>query len=741
MNPPNTPQNTLSSQQDDDDIDLLGILDVLLDARWLILAIAGVVFVVAGAYAFFSRPVYQANTLIQVEQNQNSTNSALSEMAVLLDVQSPATAEMEILRSRLVVGQAVDELQLYVRASPKYLPVVGAWLSKRANGLSDPGIFGFGGYVSGRESIKLKQLDVPAALAGQQLTLVSTENGYELRDPDGTALVQGTVGAPVEFALGDDQGRIWVEELDAKPGAHFHLTRTSRLRQINRLQGSLGISERGKQSGMIAVTFQGTDPVATASVLNAVGAAYVRQNIERKAAEADKTLTFLDGFLPELKKQMEDSENSYTRFRDQHGTFNLGAEGKASLDAAVDLQLKLLELQQKRRELAPQFTAAHPSIKVIDQQIAAINKELETLSNNVQKMPDLEQQLLSLMRNVTVNSEMYVNLLNSAQQLRLVKEGKVGNVRIVDPAVAPEQPIKPKRPLVLALGLMMGLMLGMGAALLRNWLRPGIKDPSEIESALGMHVFATVPHSAPQIRLHQLVSKRVPGNHVLAKMTPQDPAIESLRSLRTALQFAMLDAPNNIVLFTGPTPGIGKSFVSANFAAVLGSSNKRVLLVDADLRKGYLNQYFGLERSNGLSELISRKRTLEEVLHKNVMPHVDLLTTGVLPPNPAELLLSPSAVQVIKELSTQYDLILLDTTPVLAVSDAMALAPHAGTVFLLARAQVSTLGEIEESTKRLLQAGAKVKGVIFNDLVATNRRYGSKYGHYRYTNYEYGATE
>lgn len=727
------------SSQDNDDIDLLGILDVLLDAKWLIFGVTLLGLFVAGTYALLTQPVYQANTLIQVEQTQNPANSALGEMAVLFDATSPSSAEMEILGSRLVVGQAVDELQLYVRASPDYLPFIGTWLAKRARGLSNPGIFGFGGYVSGTETIKLKALDVPPKMEGKELTLVATDTGYELLDADDKALAQGTVGSPVSFDVNGASGRIEVSELKAKPGAHFKLMRTSRLRQVAGLQSQLNVSEKGKQSGIIIATLEGTNPARTTHILNAVGSAYVRQNIERKAAEAEKTLNFLDAFLPELRKQMETSEDKYTKFRDQHGTFDLGAEGHASLSSSVSLQVKQLELQQRRRELAPQFTAAHPTIKVIDQQIAAINKELDTLAKNVQKMPDLEQQLLSLMRNVKVNSEMYVNLLNSGQQLRLVKEGKVGNVRIVDAAVVPESPVKPKRPLVLAIGLMLGLILGIAIAFLRNMLNPGIKDPGEIESKLGMHVFATIPHSVPQARLHTAASNRALGNHVLAQTFPQDPAVESLRSLRTVLQFAMLDATNNIVLFTGPTPSIGKSFTSVNFAAVLGAADKRVLLIDADLRKGYINQYFGLERGNGFSELISGDKVLEQVLHKDVMPNVDVITSGVLPPNPAELLLSSAAVETIKELSAQYDLILLDSTPVLAVSDALALAPHAGTVFLLARAEITTLGELEESTKRLRQTGAQVKGVIFNDLIATNRRYGYKYGSYRYTNYEYGA--
>ena len=733
-NPP-----SLAQHNDNDDIDFMAILDSILDAKWLIGIITAVCLLLAIAYAMFSTPIYQSNTLIQVEQNQSGANPAMGELAVLFDSGSSIGAEMEILRSRLVVGETVDRLQLNNSASPDYIPIIGRWLAKRASGLSEPGIFGFGGYVSGTESIRLSQLDVPPALQGMELKLVATETGYDLYTANNELLVSGPTGQTHEFLFNGAPGRVNIAELSGKPGARFTLVSTSRQNKISSLQSQLNIAEKGKQSGMLTVTLEGANPVLTTSILNTLGTVFVNQNVQRKAAEAEKSLSFLDAFLPELRKQMQESEDEYTKFRDSKSTYDLGAEGKASLDTSVNLQLKLLELQQKRRELLPQFKPAHPTIKAIDQQIAALNKEIEKLTANVQKLPELEQQLLGLTRNVKVNSEMYVNLLNSAQQLRLVKEGKVGNVRVIDEAVVPSSPIKPKRSLVLAIGLALGLMLGVAVAVIRAMLHPGIKEPNEIESHLGMHVFATIPRSPQQIAQIQQVTDKTPGNHVLAYVAPQDPAVESLRSLRTALQFAMLEAVNNIVLITGPTPKIGKSFTSVNFAAVLGAANKKVLLIDADLRKGYINQYFGKPRNNGLSEFISGSITIEQAINKNVLPNVDFMSTGVLPPNPSELLLSAQAIEKINQLSKYYDLILIDSAPVLAVSDAMALAPHVGATFLLARANETTLGELEESAKRLRQAGGQVNGVIFNDMVAKNRRYGSKYGYYKYSNYEYGS--
>jgi tyrosine-protein kinase Etk/Wzc len=387
-------------------------------------------------------------------------------------------------------------------------------------------------------------------------------------------------------------------------------------------------------------------------------------------------------------------------------------------------------------------------MQALDSSIRDIQSQLRGMEGKAKTLPGIEQDLLRLTRDVKVDNELYTNLLNSFQQLRLVKEGKVGNVRIVDVAVIPERPVKPQRGLVLALSGVLGLLAGLGLAFVRNSLRPGIKNAEELEHSLGLHVFATVPLSAAQAQLDADAQGKKPGTHLLAAIKPNEAAIESLRSLRTALQFAMLDAPNNIVLFTGPTPGIGKSFTSANFAAVLAAAGKRVVLIDADMRKGHIHQFFGLERGVGLSELIAGTQPMAKALRTSVAPGLDFVSTGTMPPNPAELLMSASAQDLLKTLSAQYDVVLIDTPPVLAVSDTAILAPQAGTTFMVVRADVSSLGEVQESTKRLQQSGVTVKGVIFNGLDISKRRYGYGYGYgygykykrygYRYQSYNYG---
>lgn len=257
---------------------------------------------------------------------------------------------------------------------------------------------------------------------------------------------------------------------------------------------------------------------------------------------------------------------------------------------------------------------------------------------------------------------------------------------------------------------------------------------------LGLNVYSTVPVSEAQEMMARRVGSKQAGLHVLAHAAPDDPAVESLRSLRTALQFAMLEARNNCVLITGATPGVGKSFISANFAAVLASAGKRVLLVDADLRKGHLNQYFGVDRKGGLSELTTGTVSLDAAIRRQLLPNLDFIPTGVLPPNPAELVVSSSFSSLLQSLYNKYDLILIDSAPVLVAADTSSVSLQAGTVLLVARAEQTQLGELHESARRLAHTGKTVSGVIFNALDVSRRhygRYGYRYGAYQYRQYAY----
>ena len=728
----------------DDEIHLSEYFDILIDRKWLVMSVAAIVLGLGVAYAVFSTPVYQSNLLIQVEDSAPDAKGFLGDATSLFDVKTPAIGEIQIIRSRMVLGPTVDNILLSTDAQPKFIPVVGTWLAKRSVGLSEPGFFGMGGFVSGTERIDIKRFDVPASMEdGPEFTVTALANGqYTLAHESLATPLTGTVDTLLSFENDGGTIALFISRLDGKPGAQFTIHRASQLVTIEQLQKRLVLAEQGKQSNVINVSLEDSDRFRLSRTLNELGKQYVRQIVERKAAEAEKTLNFLDRQLPEFRKQLEASEAAYTKFRNKNGTVALDEEAKLVLAQTVELQTKLLETQQRRRELAARYTDINPRMETIDAQVGAINRQIGAINSRVGTMPTLQQDAFRLERDVRVNSELYKSLLNSSLQLRLVKEGKIGNVRLLDKAVESKLPVKPQKPLIVALALVLGLLAGTAAAIIRSFYSGGIRSPQEIETHTGLHVYSSVPFTAEQDLLEKRIASKTKGIQLLAHSYPENPAIESLRSLRLAIQFATLDSGNNRVLVTGATPSVGKSFLSSNFAAIMAGAGKRVLLIDADLRRGHIHQQFGVERLVGLSDVVAGLLTPEQAIRPQILPNLDLLTTGKLPPNPADMMMSDSMARVLETLGTQYDYVIIDTPPVLVAADAAAVAPLVGAVLLIARSAVTQLGELNESAKRLTRAGSQVSGVLFNAMDMTQRHYGAggyKYGGYRYKQYSYGT--
>lgn len=725
----------------DNPVDLTAYLDILVRYRWTFLSIVLTGLVIGLVYAMVAKPVYRADILVQVEE-PNPTSGATkmaASVSPVFDVKPAAAAEIELLRSRMVVGKAVDSLQLNLMASPRYFPVIGSAVAGFNRELSKPGLFGMGGFAWGSESITVARLEVPQAMDGRKILITALgDHKYRLSFASDDARGEGVLGAPLTVATASGSVTIQIDQLEGRPGAEFNVVHLPRAAAIADLQDRLQITEKGKQSGVIGVALEGGSPAMTAAILNEIGTEYVDQNVRRKAAEAEKSLAFLETQLPELKQQVETAETRYNAMRNQRGTIDLSEESKLILSQSVAIQTKLQELRQKRTELIARFTGNHPTIEILDNQIGNLQAQLNGVTGRIQKLPDVEQNVLRLMRDVKVSTEMYQSLLNDVQQLKLVRASKVGTARLVDAADVPLKPVRPNRLLIGVGSLALGIVAGLAAVVLRRVLDGGVTDADEIEQHTGMTVYATIPFSVQQARLH---SDGKSGGDLLAQRIPDDPAIESLRSFRTALQFALANTDSNVVMITGPAPDVGKSFICANFAAVAASAGRRVVLIDADLRRGSLNHRFGTKRTPGLTEYLTGA-PLDQVLQRDVVPGVDFIATGSEPPLAADLLQNPAMDSLLEVLKRRYDMVLLDTPPVLAASDAAILAGKSGAVFMVARADRSTTGELKAAQRAIHQAGNQIKGVLFNGLQVDGRWYRAHYrfGKYRYIN-QYSADQ
>jgi tyrosine-protein kinase Etk/Wzc len=281
----------------------------------------------------------------------------------------------------------------------------------------------------------------------------------------------------------------------------------------------------------------------------------------------------------------------------------------------------------------------------------------------------------------------------------------------------------------------LGLALGVAGIFVRKALGHGAEDEAEIEESTGLRVFVTVPHSHAQSKIGRAARRKGGASPLLASVSGNDLALECLRSLRTRLQVAFTGAPNRLVALTSPGPSAGKSFISANLASALATFGWRTLLVDADLRRGRLHQHFGQGRKPGLSELLRREATLEECVFSSGVEGFDVLPSGSIPTNPADLLGSTALGEVLTDALTRYAVVIVDTPPALVVTDAVLLGRLAGVNLMVVRAGQSSVREINLTAKLLEQGGVHVDGVVLNDVHVTGGRHG-RYGRYR--NYEYG---
>ncbi|SUP56577.1 Tyrosine-protein kinase wzc [Vibrio vulnificus] len=717
-----TPQNRSSVDNSSDEIDLGKLLGILLDAKWIIL-VTTFFFAVGGvAVALLSTPIYKADALIQIEQKSSGGISSLvGDMGELFSQESSATTEIEIIKSRMILGDTVDKFNLTTVAEPKYLPVIGKGLARIAGKVNQ---------------IEISRYTVPEYAQEMKHTLVvldAEKKTYQLVRGDEQVVLKGVAG---ELAKNDGY-ELFVTELRSHNDQEFAIGQRSRLEAIEWLKQNLAISERGKQTGILQLSFEGENRKQIGELLNHISQTYFLQNVERNSAEAEKSLTFLKGHLPDIKTSLTTAEDTLNRFRQDNESIDLGLEAKSTLDVMVKLEAQLNELTFKESEISQRFTKDHPAYRSLLDKRETLLKERERLNQQVQKLPKTQREVLRMTRDVEVNQQIYIQLLNKVQELSIIKAGTVGNVRILDEAQSYAKPVKPKKPLIVVLATLLGGMLSVALVLVKAALHRGVENPDEIEQ-IGLSVYASVPKSNLQLELANKLArkKRNTDLTLLAESNPADLSIEALRGLRTSLHFAMMEAKNNVLMISGPAPGIGKSFVSTNFAAVAAKTGQKVLLIDADMRKGYLQQCFGLNWENGLSDLLSGKVTRDVAVQSAKVENLDIITRGQVPPNPSELLMHPRFKELVDWASEHYDLVIIDTPPVLAVTDPSIVGAIAGTTLMVARFGQNTVKEIDVARSRFEQAGIEVKGVILN---AIEKKASSSYG-YGYYNYSYGES-
>lgn len=712
-----------ASETASDEIDLGRLLGTLLDNRWLIIGVTAVFAIVGILYATLATPIYKADALIQVEQN--SGNKLLSDISSMLpDAKPQSAAEIELIKSRMVIGKTIRDLSLDTVVEQKYFPLFGKGLARVMN--EKPG------------EIAVSRLEVPDSWQDEKIELtVLSPTSYQVEAGD-IVNFTGTVGK----LESNNSLTLLVSDIAAPEGTVFRLKKLNELTAIKDLLDNFTVADTGKDTGVLQLSLEGEDPANISKILNSISQNYLQQNVERKSEEAGKSLEFLKEQLPNVRNSLNEAENKLNQYRQQNESVDLSLEAKSVLDTMVSVETQLNESIFREAEISKLYTKEHPAYRALLEKRKTLEQERDKLNKRVSGMPATQQEILRLTRDVQAGQEVYMQLLNKQQELSINKASTVGNVRIIDSAATQIKPVKPKKPLIVLLSLILGGVLSTAFVILKTMLHKGIESPEQLEE-LGINVYASVPLSEWQQKKDRELFTRNKGkkvntraNELLATGNPTDLAIEAIRSLRTSLHFAMMEAKNNVLMISGASPEIGKTFVSANLGAVIAQAGQKVLIVDCDMRKGYAHELMGTDSANGLSDVLSGLTVADKAARKTSVENMDFIPRGQIPPNPSELLMHSHFSDFLDWASQHYDIVLLDTPPILAVTDAAIISRHAGTSLLVARFEMNTIKEIEVSIRRFEQNGAEIKGIILNAIVKRAASYYG-YGSYHYYTYDY----
>lgn len=719
-----------------DEIDFGYLFGILLDNKWLIVITALLALGLGALYGMFATPIYKGDTLLQLEKKSSGV-PGLSELNNIFAEEASAAAEIEILRSRMVLGEVIEQLKMNIRVFPDRPAYIGRFMGPDPAPAFVPKPL-FAGYRDSETFVTVTNFMVPERLEGRAFTLLE-ENGKPALYMGNDLVATGPVGETLKSEDGSIKLVLNEWQLGNEP---LKLVKLTEVAAVNGLRGALAIREVGK-TGMLSLTMTGPSKERIKATLDAISEAYLLQNVERRSAEAENSLEFLGEQLPKIKEKLTEFEEKLNAYRLESESVDLSLETQSVLQQSVDIEAKINELKAKEGELATRFTKEHPAYQSLLRQKASLTEEKRSLDKQIKSLPETQQEILRLMRDVEVTQQIYIGLLNKTQELRILKAGTVGSVRIIDKALVQPGPIKPKKAVIALIAGFLGAIGSAGIVLMLALLKKGIESPEKLEEQ-GVSVYATIPLSEKQVKanratdMKQRRSRRLKEGAtpipLLAQDDPTDLAIEALRSLRTSLHFAMMDADNKILMITGPSPTVGKSFVSANLGAVLAQTGQRVLLIDADMRKGHLHRYFQSDNKVGLSAYLAGQSSKDDIIQSSVIANLDFIARGKAPPNPSELLMHERFKSLMGSLSDEYDLILVDTPPILAVTDAAIVGQLAGSSLLVTRFGLNSVKEVDAALTRFAQNKVEIKGAILNCM---ERRATNEYGYYAY---EYGKS-
>lgn len=747
----------------DDTIHLLDYVNVLIRRRVTFFGVAFLVFVAAALYTFLMKPVYEAVATLHVKEEKGKL-SLLEDLA--LSRPNTIDAEIQILKSRTNAEKVVKRLHLNLQTS----------LEK------------------GEPTFRLLEL-TPSPDASAYVIRLTESSAYSVADEYGNVIGKGKSGELVQ----EKDITLLLDGLQGAAGDRFLIELVPFNHAVKDLRKKTTAAEIARRTNIIQISYTDTDPVRAKDVVNMLIQAYLEQTIAYKTEEASRTVEFLEQQLESVKVDLDIAERNLQEFKSTTGIVQLDVEAEELIKkisstekerAVITLQKKqaefalksvkgaiengttyspsvirddaviagmaskVAELEAQKQSLLSDYTAAHPAVKSLQEQIDELQNRIastyETGMNNfekqeggiagqislyesqLKKLPHAERELARLTRLYKVNADIYTFLLQKREEARIAKASTISNIDIVDPAITPEEPVRPKKALYLFFGLLGGGIIGSFVVFSREYLDDTIKDAETAKRELGVPLLAIIPYFSP--RQEESPVGKKPAS-LVAHYDPKSSVSEAFRSLRTSIHFSSVSKKPQVLLVTSSLPYEGKTTIIGNLAFILNQTGTRVLLIDCDLRRPSLHKLYSSAKTPGLTEFLAGDTDLDSLIHSTGIPGLDFIAAGTTPPNPAELLGSDKMKTLLETLRGRYDAVLIDAPPLLPVTDALLLSVNADLVFMVIEIGRVPIKAMQQAGDLLRSVGAPFAGFVLND---KSEERLERYGYYRKPYYTYG---
>ena len=771
--------NIINVQQNDE-IDLKQVFKVISRYKYIILLLA-IVFTIAAAVFAYTKPnIYASSATIEMQEEQRGYNTADALKQAFTGGGINVQNQIEILKSRFLAEKALKSLDLNTRyfTTRNYRKHEFYQNSPFVVGTKvlDNIIYGKKFILTpiNEDTFNLKILPTSKYSKKGILALlgVSPLKEYDLISYD------------KNHKYGEDISTEWFEikinQISQMENETYSFQFIHHSIAADVFYSELNVSQVSELASVLRISIQDTVSTRAKDLLNSLFKAYLDEEVKRKSEVANLSLAFIDKQLEDINQRLKISENKLEVYKESNDVISLPEKATATAKNITEYEAKLQEiiieenilknLQQyivsntnlsgltvgsiqfadpalaalitKLHELSTQkesvlidYTELHPDVEKLSKTIASLRRSIKaSLKSNLRQLnqrkksmnrliskytksletlPKQERELTRLSRHFNVNEKVYSFLLEKRAETAILKSSTISNGRILDEALNYPQPIKPKRMLIVLVGMILGIIFGLAYAFIKEFLNDTIKNTEEIERLSSIPIYGVIPLNK---------------NKKIANIF-----FEAFRSIRTNLQFLPQHEKSRVITITSSVSGEGKTNTAAKLAEVIAKSNKKVIILDLDLRKASVHNEFNIPNNIGFSNYLTKQNTLEEVIKKTSEENIDIITTGVLPPNPSELILMDETKDTIELLKQTYDYVIIDTPPVGLVTDALILMNYTDITFFIVRANYTRKEFIKNLDRLSKEHSHNHIGMILNGV-----EIGDKYGYGYGVSYGYG---